>query len=369
MKHSLDTNIDDEPDYADDDLQQDNETATKGGPLVKRKHGRTADHITVSANALDADLLPLPEPDQVEDDEDKEHELPRNIDPTIVKQQNKERLKEAMKDFMFTEAEKPPKIKEKAFEDSWHIRDQITRGNLGKDVKLKARHLSTIRRLRSDCYLTTLDPLGVSVHTPGKEACADFAMQKDNHGNVVYENGQSLDRKKAKSKRGDGVIEAPHDGSVRKATRSGVAHEFNVHRDEPLSFSIADAINTIEEISAGLGPLWPILKPVVCDNMMSAEVGYGFGKTDPQASAVGNVILTIAIGEAATIYDRIDERESSDLAYVEWLESQDDAMPVPAKKLKRALSPGYTSIVFRHNYAGKSGLSAANENHSRSLAA
>jgi hypothetical protein len=214
-----------------------------------------------------------------------------------------------------------------------------------------------------------LDPLGVSVHTPGKESRTDFAMQKDSHGKVVYENGQSLDRKKAKFKRDDGVIEAPYVGSVRKAKQLGVTHEFNVHRDEPLSFSIADAINTVEEIRAGLGPLWPILKQAVCDNMMSAEVGYSFGKTDPQASAVGNVILKIAIEEAASIYDRIDERETSDLAYVEWLGCQDNALPVPARRLKRALSPGHTSIVFRHNHARKSGLLAANDNHSRSLAA
>jgi hypothetical protein len=103
--------------------------------------------------------------------------------------------------------------------------------------------------------------------------------------------------------------------------------------------------------------------------MKSAEIGYAYGKTDPQASAAGNVILKIAIDEAAMIYDRIDDRETSDLAYVEWLKFQDDALPVPARRLKRALSPGSTGLVFRHNHSGKSGLSAANDNHSRALAA
>jgi hypothetical protein len=351
---------------ADDSIHEENETASEGGRFVRKQFRSTIDEETAVAAPLDGDILFASEEDQPEHDA---KQLPRFVDPALAKQQMGTRLKEAKKDFVFTEADEPPKIKEETIDESWHIRDQITRGNLGKDGSFKARFLSTIRRLRSDCYLTTLDPLGVSVHTPGKDSSADFAMQKDTHGNVVYENGQSLDRKKAKAKRGDGLIETAHDGSVRKVKRPVAAHEFNVHRDEPLSFSIADAINTIEEIRAGLGPLWLILKPVICDNMKSAEVGYGFGKTDPQASAVGNVILQIAIEEVASIYDRIDEREASDLAYVEWLESQDDALPVPARRLKRALSPGYKSLVFRHNHAKKSGLSAANDNHSRSLAA
>jgi hypothetical protein len=48
INHSLDNNIDDEPDYADDDLQQDNETAAKGARFVKQKHGSTIDRTTVN---------------------------------------------------------------------------------------------------------------------------------------------------------------------------------------------------------------------------------------------------------------------------------------------------------------------------------
>jgi hypothetical protein len=348
-------------------VHEENETATEGKPLVRKKYGSTIeDDETATAEQLDKNVLL--EPDQDEPEHDAETLL-RIVDPATAKQQTKTRLQEAMKNFTFVEAEKTAKIKEETFDESWHIRDQITRGNLGKDGTTKARLSSTIHRLRSDCYLTTLDPLGVSVHAPGKDSNTDFAMQKDSHGNVVYEFGQTLDRKKAKSKRDDGVVETAHYGSARKAKRSAVVHEFNVHRDEPLSFSITDATNTMEEIRAGLGPLWRILEPVIRENMKSAEIGYSYGKTDPQASAVGNVILQIAIEEAAAIYDRIDEREASDLAYVEWLESQDDALPVPARRLKRALSPGSTSLVFRHNHAVKSSISAANDNHSRALAA
>ena len=195
----------------------------------------------------------------------------------------------------------------------------------------------------------------------------DFATQKDSHGKVVYENGQTLDRRKKKlPKREDGVIETGHYGSVRKA-KSIEVQEFNVNHDEPLSFSITDAINKVEEQRAGLGPLWQMLRDAVCDNMKPTEIGYSHGKTDPQASAVGNVILAIAIEEAARIYSRLDQQEASD-SYVEWLETQDDAMAVPARKLKRALNPVKSpGLVFRQNKIDKSLFSAANDNDSRWL--
>ena len=261
---------------ANNSVHNENETATEGKPLVRKKYNRTIeDDETATAAQLDQDVLLEPR-----DQEEPEHDaraLSLTVKPAIARQQVKDRLQEAMKEFVFVEVE-PSKNKEEEFDESWHIRDQITRGHLGKEEKTKARLLSTLHRLHSDCYLTTLDPLGVSIHAPGKESSADFAMQKDNHGNVVYENGQTLDRRKAKSKRDDGVIETRNYGSARTAKRSTVVHEFNVHRDEPLSFSITDATNNIEEIRAGLGPLWAILEPVIFNNMKSVEVGYGFGK-------------------------------------------------------------------------------------------
>jgi hypothetical protein len=347
--------------------KKDNKTATKGVPLVRKQYHRTIeDDETASPKKIDFDKF---FDTQDQDAPEYATNLPRDVGPALAKQQIKDKLQEAMTNFTFVEAEKPDKVKEETLEESWHIRDQITRGYLGKDDTTKARLLATIRRLRNDRYLTTLDPIGLSIHAPGKNLNADFAMQKDSHGNVVYEFGQTLDRRKAKSQRDDGVTEPRHYGSARNAKRSPIVSEFNLHRDEPLSFSITDATNTIEEIRAGLGPLWSIVEPVVCSNMKSAEVGYRFGKTDPQASAVGNVILQIAIEEVAAIYRRIDQREASDLAYVEWLETQDDALAVPARRLKRALSPNQQSLVFRHNQPIKSMLLATNDNDSRYLAA
>jgi hypothetical protein len=66
---SLDS-YDDAEDEANDLLHEENETSTKGAWHIKKKHSRTADHTTVSANPVDADLLAglatVPEQDQTE---------------------------------------------------------------------------------------------------------------------------------------------------------------------------------------------------------------------------------------------------------------------------------------------------------------
>src|SRR6266568_5986633 len=127
----------------DDSGHEENETATEGRPLVRKKYGSTIeDDEAAIAEQLDKDVLFEPQ-----DQDEPEHvakNLSRVVASKIAKQQTKNRLQEAMKDFMFVEAEKPPKVKEETFEESWHIRDQITRGNLGKEDKTKARLSSTM---------------------------------------------------------------------------------------------------------------------------------------------------------------------------------------------------------------------------------
>jgi hypothetical protein len=71
-KNSLDYTEEDEAGYGDDDLQQDNETATEGARFVKQKHGRTVDHVTVAAEPHDANVLPLSDPEHFEEDDDKD---------------------------------------------------------------------------------------------------------------------------------------------------------------------------------------------------------------------------------------------------------------------------------------------------------
>ncbi len=404
MTYDYDEQIEDDDIHEADSIHEENKTATKGAPFVKKKHGRTVDHTTVPANPVDADLLAglaveetevveVRRGKKVEDDKEVASKLPRLTDAETAKKQMKGKLAAAKKGFVMPEVDADPdedeprqaivngtmrrsdfdgfkateadlknpsyrhgsKIDngpsgilrviddedeaEHKLEESWHIRDAITHGYLGKDIEDKARQLSTLRRLRKDCDTALLDSVGVSVHTSGKDDSADHSLQKDQNSNVVYDLGMTLDRKKVSRVRKDGTAEAIYDGAVRKskASKSGVTHGFDPSRDDLLPFAIIMAANNVEEIQASIGPLWPILMSVVCDNAKSATIGYMFEKTDPQASAVGNVIIKIALEEVAKIYERIDAREASSLPYAEWLDKQPNSLAVPARKLKAAL--------------------------------
>src|SRR5229473_814465 len=108
---SYDTDIDDEPVIQDNDEGQDeNETNRLGGTFVKKKHGSTIDHATGSAIPTDADVLPTPDdPEQeetevrcgkkVEDDEEREPELPRAVVAKTAKRQISEKLAAAQAKF------------------------------------------------------------------------------------------------------------------------------------------------------------------------------------------------------------------------------------------------------------------------------
>lgn len=102
----LDYIEEDEAGYGDDDLQQDNETTIKGAPLIKRKHNRTVDHVTVPAEPHDANVLPLSDPEYYEDDGDKEPDLPRTVADKTAKQLFKDKL--AATDFKLPKEPKTP---------------------------------------------------------------------------------------------------------------------------------------------------------------------------------------------------------------------------------------------------------------------
>lgn len=221
--------------------------------------------------------------------------------------------------------------------ESWHIRDQITHGHLGKEMEVKAQLLEALRRLRRDIDTSMTDSLGQAVHLPGKDTPTDFELQKDANGKTVFENGQTLDRKKKPS--ADGSSDS-FDGPVRGAKGSGAVCNsgFNVFRDDPLPFATIIARDNVEEITAAVGPLWRFLKGSVCDNVMSAEHGYALGKRDPQASGVGNALIRIALDEVVATYDRIDRREVEYKTFQEWLAKQTHVLPLPARRLKTAMA-------------------------------
>jgi len=90
----------------DDSVHEENETAAKGRPFVRRKYGSTIEDETATAVALDQDVLFASE-DQDEPEHDAKN-LPRIIGPAIAKQQIKNRLQEAKKDFELHPVPKTP---------------------------------------------------------------------------------------------------------------------------------------------------------------------------------------------------------------------------------------------------------------------
>jgi hypothetical protein len=149
MKHSLDYNEEDEAGFADDDMQQDNETATKGAYHIKKKHSRTADHDAGTADPLDADLLPVPE----QEDDHEERETKPTVAPKTAKQQMKEKLAAAQANFG-----KLPKLPKEPANDnfkpvvSWPLMDQLTRNFERPGLVNLAFRRTRSRKYSRRCY-------------------------------------------------------------------------------------------------------------------------------------------------------------------------------------------------------------------------
>ena len=169
---SYDTDIDNEPDFAqDNEAHEENETKRMGSRFVKAKHDSTVDHVTVPANPLDADVLPVPESEEeqtevrrgkkVEDDEEKETELPRAVAPKTAKQQVKEKLAAATAKFG-----KLPKLPKEAANDnfkpvvSWPLMDQLTRNTFEPDRARRTKLIATARYIRDLIDMASADGLG-----------------------------------------------------------------------------------------------------------------------------------------------------------------------------------------------------------------
>ncbi|SIO67770.1 hypothetical protein SAMN05443247_11877 [Bradyrhizobium erythrophlei] len=194
---SYDTHIDDEPDVVqDNEVLEENETKRMGARFVKEKHGSTIDHTTVSANSLDADLLPAPDSEQeeievrrgkkAEDDDEAEPELPRAVAPATVKQQNKERLNAALADFG-----KLPKLPKEPSNDnfkpvvSWPLMDQLKRSTFEPDQERRTKLIVTARYIRDLIDMARADSLGND---------NDCEVQRTESGKIFFEHGQTLDR-------------------------------------------------------------------------------------------------------------------------------------------------------------------------------
>lgn len=103
-----------------------------------------------------------------------------------------------------------------------------------------------------------------------------------------------------------------------------------------LAERITDTKHRAEEVAVFIGPLLTSLLKAVFKNATATDIGESLGYKPPQASAVGNVLLQMALEAAANAYDMLKTRERVGLTYADWLEQQSNGMPVPARKAKNA---------------------------------
>jgi hypothetical protein len=310
---------DDEPGYADDYLQQDNETATKGAYHTKKKHGSTVDHTTVSANSLDTELLPTTTPEQeqvevrrgktAEDDEEKESDLRK--DSAIVKQKNRERLAAASKGFDFNLL-KPPKeaandnVKQTV---SWPLMEQLIRKAFEPDQERRAKNVVSVRYMRELIDIVEADSLGSSVHLPGKDTSTDFDVQRTESGCVYFEQGQTWDRRKATINNEDRDVRFI--GSARTAKKSLPVGGggFNSNHDDPFPVRLIAARKELDAIIATVGPvLWPSLKAAISGATMN-DIGLALGAKRFQASREGTRIIRLALTAAIEALSRNEVKD------------------------------------------------------------
>jgi hypothetical protein len=317
---SYDTDIDDEPAIQDnDECQDENETKRLGGTFVKKKHGSTIDHATGSAIPTDADVLPTPDdPEQeetevrrgkkAEDDEEREPELPRDVAPKTAKQQFKEKLAAAQAQFG-----KLPKLSKEPANDntrptvSWPLMDQLTRSTFEPDRERRAKMTVSARYILQLIDMAIADQVGASVHLSGKSAATDHDVQRTESGNVYFEHGQTVDRRKVTYDNKDGEADAErYSGSVRRAKKSNPVGGFDPYRDDPFPVRVLAAREELAAITAAVGPLWPHLLATMIQNYSMTDIGEALGVKSAQASIVGTAHIRFALNCAMEALDRLN---------------------------------------------------------------
>jgi hypothetical protein len=222
--------------------------------------------------------------------------------------------------------------------ESWHLRDAITKGHYGETAEDKAMLLRTMRRIQYLVDEVHRDPLGLSVHAPGKDLGVDYDIEKSPKGKVLYGIGLSLDRKARIAVSGNGETNKKYNGPIRKAAKSGPVDNsgFDPHRDNPIAFRKIEARQELDEIVVLVGPLWEHLRQAVCENATATDVGIVLGYSGTRASAVGIAMVKLGL-ETATKAIELCKMVKDEEPYTSWLKKQPDHMPLPARRLKRAL--------------------------------
>jgi hypothetical protein len=293
-------------------IHEENETASKGSGLVRRKYKATVDKTTVAAIPLDADLLAaiaveddateIRRGKKAEDDESAERELPRAVDPAVVRQQHKDNLTAALADFG-----KLPKLAKEPANDNfkpvvlWPLMDQLTRSTFEPDRERRTKLIVTARYIRDLIDLAGAEPLGND---------NDCEVQRTDSGEVFFENGQTLDRKKVIFDEKNGEPDAErYSGSVRTAKKSGPVSNsgFDLHRDDPFPVRVMAARKELDVIIVAVGPLWPSLFAAVSENATLTDIGLGLGAKSFQAPHVGTLIIRLALSTAIDALSRFNE--------------------------------------------------------------
>jgi hypothetical protein len=286
-----------------DSAHEENETQREGARFLKRKHGSTIDHTTAEATPVDTDLLPAVQLD--ESDEGTEAELPRNVADKLAKQQIKEKYKAAQADFG-----KPPKVPKEPSNDnfkpvvSWPLMDQLTRSTFEPDKKQRTKNIISARYIRELIDIVEADSLGLSVHLPGKGVPTDYDIQRTATGNVYFENGQTMDRRKVTISKGDDVRFI---GSMRTAKKSLPMGNAGFNHDESFPVRLIAAREELAAIILSVGPLWPSLNAAISENATMTDIGVALGVKSSQASIVGTVFIKVALRAAIEALSRFNE--------------------------------------------------------------
>jgi hypothetical protein len=232
--------------------------------LIKNRHNNHIDRDTVAASRTDQDVVTdiIDNIDTIERVA-KSASLLRHVAPEAAKHQRDTRLAAAKQGFDMSLLKIKPvpvpandnivqtlpvPVNDNAVSfketESWPLIDQLNRTIFEPDETKRQKFIGTVHHIRDLIDTARADPLGLSVHRPGKEATPDHDLQRMESGKVWFEQSQTLDRRERTYDYRDGEIDAKRfDGPVRTAKRSpgAVSNGFDSNRDDPFAQRRIDA--------------------------------------------------------------------------------------------------------------------------------
>jgi hypothetical protein len=348
-------------------------------PIPREKRYNTITGPALSVPALNDNLV-VEKSDAPSRDDGTGRRSWANVKPEKAKEQRRAALGDAMKQWGKTLKEDEgmreasgfkikgkvakPVAKETEKAEPWRIKVAIENGFIKGD---KSRFNETLYQFFND-FNDVADAFGI------RAANVDRGIQKDTNGRLVFEGAMTTDRKqRAVARPEDGQEENGSENRARQMTKQARARveisygKGHYYKDVNLPITstgavdnggyspgrgdlllaerITDTKHRAEEVAVFVGPLLPYLRRAVFENATAGDIGESLGFVMPQASAVGNAILGMALEAAGDAYARIKRRERGKLTYEEWLGKQPDGMPIPARKLKQAFSVARTAMV------------------------